>query len=231
MKKKDARELFEELMKESVSTGAWTVHRPEHVQNDRRVRYAVVMTKDGNRSGDIPTVPLELSEFLRKRDFSSRDIRKQLIDPNEDPIDDSLWGPSDRVLSSSDPYYAVVIDNGEYDEIPRTAEEERKRRLSSEISSAIGIPGNTSAADKLAEEFETIGDVLGASENELRSVNGVGEKTAQAIIERRSPELQKRLDEFDGDILIVTENDSETFEPLYIPDSKTSINRELLDNL
>lgn len=230
MKKENAQELYEELKDKSLSAGSWSVHLSEPVQEGRRVRYGVVLTHDASSSGHVPMIPFEVSEFLHNRGFSSGDVTKRLIDPNEDSVDDSLWRPQNRQFSS-DPYYATLIDDGAYNELPRTAEEERRRRLSSKISSAIGTPGNTRVADALAAEFETVGEVLAASEDELRAVTGIGEKTARAILERRSPALQRRLEEFDGDVLVVTKNDSGTFEPLYVPDSKETINRELLDGL
>lgn len=230
MKKADARRLIEEMKDGSVPTGSWSVHFPEPEQDDRRVSYGVVLTQDANGSGYVPTIPLELSDFLLERGFSTRNITERLIDPEEDAVDDTLWRPRER-LFSSDPYFAVVIDDGKYDELPRTAEEERQRRLSREISSAFGTPANRKVANALAAEFETVGEVLAASEEELRAVSGVGEKTARVILERRSPALQDRLEGFNGDVLIVAKNESGTFEPLYVPDSNETINRQLLDEL
>jgi NAD-dependent DNA ligase len=54
------------------------------------------------------------------------------------------------------------------------------------------------AAEALADEFESLDDILAASRDTLESVDKIGERRASKILHRRSDALEQRMQERAG---------------------------------
>ena len=238
MKRDTAQELWEALHEADVAGRHWELHKPEFERNGRQVSYYVRFTAEPFRGENIPSPP-QYAHILDDLDVEHISTHFRHITEEEKCIDyppngDSLQ--SVRYSLYETPRYEFILDNYERHDIPRTPEEERQKQLGADIRDAIDLPANTDAGIALAEHFDRVGDILAADDETLLAIDGIGEKTVDAIRARMSPELarqKQRLRKENGytPILIAVEGDDGILEPAYDRHTAEDAEKKLLGGL
>jgi hypothetical protein len=131
---------------------------------------------------------------------------------------------------SDSPYYEFVVDDHEVEHLDRTPEETVNQQLQSVLAQTFDF-ARPEATTALAQRFETIGDVLAASEKELGQCDGVGPKTIEEIHARRSGELKRRLRSEPESVLVVKEDENGVFTPVYTPESVSLLRHKMIHDL
>lgn len=229
MKKATANEVYDRLR--DIDLGSWNVQPPEYNQRVRSITYRVRLThRSDGESSFIPIPTFTIMKAIDQLDIERISTSLHHI-TSEDQEDD--YG-SDGYVRDEIPRFEFIISNYESDELPRTPEEERIVRMGRDLSNALDLP-NSVDSKKLAEKFETVGELLEASEEELRSITGVGPKTVDIILQKRSPEVNRRLDELgkggNHTVLVVEKNEQGTYIPVFEYDTIEGISRDLRDSL
>jgi transcription elongation factor Elf1/glutaredoxin len=167
MKEDDARELRHELSQE-IGSG-WGVQHAEKDVSEvrRRVNWTVTVVQKNNLSREF-RLPQSLSEFVDDYD---------------------LWVDVD----ASDRRAKITLDNKEYNELELTEAEKEREELEAAIRSEFDL--NRDGVEALADEYDSIDEILAASREELTSVKGISDRRANKILHRHSSKLAKRMRE------------------------------------
>lgn len=229
MKKETAQRVYDRLRE--LDLESWEIQPLEYEQRVRSITYRVRLTHASSSRGPfVPMPPPSVMETIDQLGIERISTRLFHV-TSEEEIDDYR---SDGYVRDEIPRFEFVISNYESDQLPRTPEEERIDRVSRDISQALDLP-NSADARKLAEKFETVGELLRANEEELRSITGVGPKTADVILHKRSPELDRRLSELKEEgnhtLLVVEKNEHGTYVPAFEYDTIEQISRDFRDSL
>jgi NAD-dependent DNA ligase len=99
----------------------------------------------------------------------------------------------------------LTIDNHEADELEQTAEEQRREEFEEELKRIFDI--SRGVIGVLADEYESIDEILEASRAELTSISGIGEATATRILHRHSRSLEKRMKSKAGAVPVIEDTD------------------------
>lgn len=230
MEKEDAHNLYDDL-NDTIRQSDWTMSPPKHTQDGRRVSHYLCLTYTGDLRTDlVPMLPPNAMAILNDHGIKDNFITQRKVAPDTEAYREDEYERSRRYAETE--HHEIIIDGPGYDTLPKTGEEKRQTRLAREIREALHLPGaERRAASALAANYETVGAILAASDDELREIDGIGPKTLEAIRDRRSPDLIDRLSDHEGSVLIVAENDHGTFEPLYPRHDAESINRTLINDL
>jgi transcription elongation factor Elf1 len=167
MKEDDARELRHELSQEIRS--GWGVQHAEKDVSEvrRRVNWTVTIVQKNNLSREF-RLPQSLFEFVDDYD---------------------LWVDVD----ASDRRAKITLDNEEYNDLELTEAEKERKELEAGIRSEFDL--NRDGVEALADEYDSVDEILAASREELTSVKGISDRRANKILHRHSSKLAKRMRE------------------------------------
>ncbi|PSQ49425.1 hypothetical protein BRD19_04005 [Halobacteriales archaeon SW_7_65_23] len=105
-------------------------------------------------------------------------------------VDDyDLWVDVD----ASDRRAKITLDNKEYNELELTEAEKEREELEAAIRSEFDL--NRDGVEALADEYDSVDEILAASREELTSVKGISDRRANKILHRHSSKLAKRMRE------------------------------------
>ena len=193
MKRKTASEVQTELER-SISGRGWFVS----TQNERQEAYGqdfayrdvwTVEVRFNKEQAEIE-LPSELIELCNERGF-------------EVTLDLSGW--SERWSRTPDYRTRFILNDRDFDKIQYTEEEQERRELMKEISRNYDIDRPT--VEKLADNFDSLDEILSASREELTEISGIGDTLASRILHRYSRKAKDRLEGRKTGIFVIPDKD------------------------
>lgn len=228
MNKSTAQSLYDDL-DDTLAGSDWRTYPPCSTQDGHYVRHHIPLIYSEGTPNIFPTLPPKSMAVIHDHDLDTYNIIQRRV-----PTDgEARWEDEyeRRLPHSPSDYYEVILHSHEYDELPETGEAIRQKRLATDIRSALDLPNSRDTSTALAEQFDTVGDIFAADDEELLSISSIGPKTLEAIRRRRHPSLTDRLRDTPGSVLLVAQNDHGTFEPLHDKHDATAINERLIHDL
>jgi hypothetical protein len=226
---KDTAQSLHDGLDDALAGSDWRLRRPCPTQDGRRVRHHIPLVYSEGTPDIFPTLPPKAMAILHDHGLDTYNILQRRVPTDGEARWEDEYERS-RPKSTSD-YYEIILNTHEYDELPETGEDLRQKRLATDIRSTLDIPNSRDISTALAEQFDTVGDILAATDEELLDIPGLGPKTLEAIRRRRHPSLTTRLRDTPGSVLLVAQNDHGTFEPLHAHHDATDINERLINDL
>lgn len=167
MKEEDAWSLYQEL--ESELAWGWKPDLPGKDVNEyrRTVNWTVAVTKRRNR-GSTFRFPTDLNEYVEPYDLVV-------------------------IVDVTDDLARITLDNSEADELELTEAERERRELEQAIRNEFDFPSDVVSV--LADEFDSVDDIITASRSELTAISGIGDRRVSHILHRHSELLEQRIDE------------------------------------
>jgi len=168
MKEDDARDIYKSLRDDFGKN--WNVSYPDKDVNERRrrVNWTVTITQKNNL-GQKFRFPTEIAELAAEHD-------NLFINVN-----------------ATDRRVRITLDNPEANELELTEEEKARKQLEKQIRLEFDL--NRNAIEALADEYDSVDEIVSASREELTAITGIGERRATEILHRRSDKLKQRMQE------------------------------------
>lgn len=165
MKEEHAREVHDEL-RDELGRG-WSVIPPEKEVDEhrRRVKWSLTVSQRNSLGPNFRFPEVVMKTALDHDLFIQVDASNRRV--------------------------KLTLDNMEANELEFTEEEKARRQLESTIRSEFNV--NRAVVEALADEFDSVDEIVTASREELTAINGIGERRATEILHRRSDKLKQRI--------------------------------------
>lgn len=195
MKQDTARKIKKEMdFEQSIFGSSWTVST-EKERNEAYARdfaYRDIWTVEIVYEGDDSRVHLP-SDFLAF--VCERDLQVVL-----DLSDESGEG-----YRSMEYKARLILDDGEFEKVKYSEEEQERIELRRKISRTFDV--DRQVAEMLAENFDSLDDVLSATREELTKIQGIGDTRASKILHRYSSAAKERMEGRKSGILVIPDQD------------------------
>jgi len=165
MKQEQAREVYHQI---SGLGRGWAVVMPEKEKYGRTVNWTVSVEQRHNLSRRF-TIPQGLLDVV-----CEDTVEMITVDATEERA-------------------KIVLDNTESEELEMTEEEREFHELKRAIRDEFDV--NQEISKALANEYESVDEILAADREELKQVPGIGERRATKILHRHSDKLKERIEE------------------------------------
>lgn len=191
MKKDTAHEIKRELeFEREVTGGGWysSTEKERHEAYGDDFAYQDIWTvqvvyKKKQAEIRVPTALLDL--------IATRDLSVTLY----------LYGWSDHFSQNPDYRTCFVLDDGEFEKIEYTEEEQQRIELRKDISRTFDL--EREVTETLAEHFDSVDEILTASREQLTDIPRIGDTRASNILHHYSDEAKQRLEGRKSGILVI----------------------------
>lgn len=195
MKEKTAYQTWNEIEQErNITGGGWSAsyEKEREEMHSRSYAYRDIWTVQIAFTKKQPKIrlPSDLLDVIAERDFS---------------ITLDLSGWIERRSQNPDYRTRFILDDGEFEKIEHSEEEQERLQLKREISGAFDV--QRSVAESLSEHFDSVDEILTASREELTEVPGVGNSRANKILHRYSHKAKQRLEGRKSGIIVIPDEE------------------------
>jgi hypothetical protein len=170
MDEETAKRARGELLEITKNYSKWGNGRVERTESDLTRHYAIQISQKNDLS-DRYRIPKELISWVGQNEMFI-------------------------IVNNDGRRATLIIDDGQFDTLEESAAEQSRREYERDIVETFDL--SRAAAEALADEFESLDDILAASRDTLESVDKIGERRASKILHRRSDALEQRMQERAG---------------------------------